>query len=52
MPTIKRYVPDGVVGGGDGGKGRQRPPLVVDRAVQDPAQQAARAEQYHPQVSD
>ena len=44
-------VPDGVVGGGDGGEGRLRPPLVVDRVDQDPAQQAARAEQHHPQVS-
>ena len=43
-------VPDGVVGRGDGGEGRLRAPLVVDRADQDPAEDAAPHEQRHPHV--
>ena len=45
-------VPDSVVGGGDGGEGRLRPPLVVDRVDQHAAQHAAAHEQHQPQVSE
>ena len=44
-------VPDGVVGRGDRGERRLRPPLVVDRVDQDPAEHAAAHEEHKPQVS-
>ena len=43
-------VPDGVVGRGDRGERRLRPPLVVDRRDQHAAQHARRAEQNQPQT--
>ena len=45
-------VPDGVVGRGDRGERRLRPPLVVDRRDQHAAQHARRAEQNQPQVPE